>query len=205
MIGSLRLAYTHYSVASKMIKIKTDAQDSGLEIAFNSSLDVFKNSLFHSFFHFCSISLLQAASVLEAYRDMNYPRSGHKTNRYTSMKDTCFLDWENWTQTTFEAVRETKESLLDHIAKYRWLGIMILISNLYIIGQENYHVLRHIDDSNSLLQSHFEKVKPLGMSGHHLAFLGAQDEVVLNEIKRVMEVGPIHFSHIQDWLDGIHK
>eukprot|EP00834_Sanchytrium_tribonematis_P002222 NODE_64_length_26047_cov_1.706837.p7 type:complete len:330 gc:universal NODE_64_length_26047_cov_1.706837:20043-21032(+) len=213
IVGTLRLSYTHYNIASKMYTNSGPSQDESLEKAFNYCLECVQTSLYHNFYNFAAISLLQAASVLECYRELSGARDpqfkvdvSKEAKKISSVKETCFLDWDNWTQTRlFSAIKTSKNELNSAIIQYRWLGIMIMITNLYVVSKEELLISETLENPNNILRLHFDKVSRLNESGHILAFLGDQDEAVYQEIFKVLEITNNHVAQIQDWLDGIHK
>eukprot|EP00835_Amoeboradix_gromovi_P001273 NODE_55_length_26219_cov_0.194908.p7 type:complete len:316 gc:universal NODE_55_length_26219_cov_0.194908:18047-17100(-) len=213
IIGVLRLSYTHYNIASKMYANTAPSQDESLEKAFNYCIECITLSLQHNFYNLTSIALLQIASVLECFRELNSLRDNQlrfdiskEAKRITTMKESCFLDWDNWTQPrSFSSLKNNKSDLNLAILQYRWLGIMILICNICVVSKEEYPIIEHLDNPDGILRSHFEKTIRMGDKGHILCFLGDQDEIIFSEMIKVLEVNTNILSQIVDWLDNLHK
>ena len=215
IIGLLRLSYTHYNIASKMYANTNASQDDSLEKAFNYCIEGIQLSVIHNFYNLTSVALLQIASVLECFRELSASRDpqlkvdqSKEAKKIVNLKETCFLDWDNWidsSKKTFIALKTNRVELGLSILQYRWLGVMILLTNLFVITKEETTVTQSISNPTGLLNTHFEKISKLGETGHILSFIGLQDEIVFNEILKVLDVGPNMISNIQDWLDGLHK
>ena len=212
VVGLLRLSYTHYNIASKMYANTGPSQDESLEKSFNYCTEAVKISLLHNFYNLTSVALLQIASILECFRELTGSRdpqfridASKEAKKIVLMKETCFLDWDNWTQPKiFANLKSNKVELNQSIIQYRWLGLMIMMVNIYVVSKEETHIIENMENPDGLLKTHFEKISKMGDKGHALCFLGDQDEIVYTEMFKVLEVNSNLLSQVQDWLDGIH-